>query len=61
MNEISPQFEEWLVQIRRDFHMHPETAYEEVRTTDRIHTILTELGLKVYRFEDMTGVVGLGG
>jgi len=39
--------------------MHPETAYEEVRTTDCIAAILTELGLEVHRFEDMTGVVGL--
>ena len=59
MNDISQQFQEWLVQTRRDFHMHPETAYEEVRTTDRIAAILTELGLEVRRFEDMTGVVGL--
>ncbi|HHE74343.1 MAG TPA: amidohydrolase, partial [Desulfobacteraceae bacterium] len=59
MNDISQQFQGWLVQIRRDFHMHPETAYEEVRTTDRIAAILTELGLEVRRFEDMTGVVGL--
>jgi hypothetical protein len=59
MNDISKQFQEWLVQIRRDFHMYPETAYEEVRTTDRIAAILVELGLEVRRFEDMTGVVGL--
>ncbi len=59
MSPISQQLQEWLVQIRRDFHMHPETAYEEVRTTDRIAEILTELGLEVRRFDDMTGVVGL--
>ena len=59
MNGINQKFQEWLIQIRRDFHMHPETAYEEVRTTDRIVAILTELGLEVHRFEDMTGVVGL--
>jgi amidohydrolase len=56
---ISQQFQEWLVQTRRDFHMHPETAYEEMRTTDRIAIELTEMGLEVRRFEDMTGVVGL--
>ena len=59
MNAISNHFQEWLVQIRRDFHMHPETAFKEVRTTDHIAAILTELGLEVRRFEDMTGVVGL--
>jgi len=59
MSVISKKLKEWLVRTRRDFHMHPETAYEEVRTTDRIAAILTELGLEVRRFEDMTGVVGL--
>lgn len=59
MSGITPQFQEWLIQVRRDFHMHPETAYEEVRTTDRIAAILSELGLEISRFEDMTGVVGL--
>ena len=59
MNTISRELQDWLVEIRRDFHMHPETAYEEVRTTDRIASILTGLGLDVQRFDDMTGVVGL--
>ncbi|MEN8244520.1 MAG: M20/M25/M40 family metallo-hydrolase [Thermodesulfobacteriota bacterium] len=41
--------------------MHPETAYEEVRTTERIASVLTGLGLDVQRFDDVTGVVGLLG
>ena len=59
MQKISEAFQQWLVDIRRDFHMHPETAYEEVRTTERIAAILTGLGLEVSRFDDMTGVTGL--
>ena len=38
--------------IRRDFHMHPETAFEEVRTTEKIAAVFTESGLEVRRFED---------
>lgn len=59
MNQIDDTMQDWLVQLRRDFHMHPETAYEEIRTTNRIAEILSELGLDVHRFDDITGVVGL--
>jgi len=61
VNVISSEFQEWLVETRRDFHMHPETAYEEVRTTERIAAVLTVLGLDVQCFDDVTGVVGLLG
>ncbi len=50
---------EWLVNLRRDFHMHPETLYNENRTTARIQQVLEDLGVETYTFQDMTGVVGL--
>ena len=56
---IDQAFKDWLKEVRRDFHMHPETMYEEHRTTDRIKALLQEMGVECYGFEDMTGVVGL--
>ena len=56
---VSKELRQWLQETRRDFHMHPETAYEEQRTTQRIAETLAGLGLEVRRFDDMTGVVGL--
>ena len=53
------KFFKWLVNVRRDFHMYPETAFEETRTSDKISDILESLGIQTCRFEDMTGVVGL--
>jgi amidohydrolase len=50
---------EWLVKVRREFHMHPETLFQEVQTTERIKAILSRMGIECYGFEDMTGVVGL--
>jgi hippurate hydrolase len=47
-----------LVSIRRDIHRHPETAYEEVRTSDLVASKLTEWGLAVHRGLGKTGVVG---
>lgn len=59
MFQSEPDFLNWLIQVRRDFHMCPETSFHEVQTTDKIVKILEELGLEVTRFSDMTGAVGL--
>jgi len=59
MTSTENKFREWLMEIRRDLHMHPETAFQEVWTTKRIKTILDDLGIESQCFEDMTGVVGL--
>ncbi len=42
---------------RRDLHAHPETAYEEFRTADRVAETLTGLGLEVTRGLGGTGLV----
>ena len=50
----------WLSQIRRDFHLHPEIGYQEVRTTSRIKDILGALGIPIQDLPGLdTGVVGL--
>ncbi|MCE0496212.1 M20 aminoacylase family protein [Vibrio salinus] len=56
---IKPYSEEHhqLVTWRRDLHAHPETAYEEFRTSDIIAEKLTALGLDVYRGLGKTGIV----
>ncbi|AJE48173.1 amidohydrolase [Celeribacter indicus] len=43
--------------IRRDLHAHPETAYEELRTSDIVAAFLEDLGLEVHRGLGGTGVV----
>ena len=44
---------------RRDFHQHPETAFEEVRTAGIIAERLEALGLGVRRGVGRTGVVAV--
>ena len=44
---------------RRDIHRHPETAFEEFRTSDIVAEKLSEWGLEVHRGLATTGVVGL--
>lgn len=48
-----------LVEIRRDLHAHPETAFEERRTADVVAARLAALGVEVHRGLAGTGVVGV--
>lgn len=50
-------FKEWLVDIRRDFHMHPELGMEEFRTMSQICKYLDEMGLSYKSGIANTGVV----
>src|SRR5215213_3766123 len=48
-----------LIARRRDFHQHPELAFEEVRTAGIVARELTELGLEVQAGVGKTGVVAM--
>lgn len=50
---------EQLVAWRRNFHQHPETAFEEVRTARFVADTLTALGFEVQTGVGKTGVVGI--
>lgn len=43
----------WLVEVRRDFHRHPELGFQEVRTSAKIREVLAGLGA---RFQELPGV-----
>jgi len=58
-NEQDQAFNEWLVAVRRDFHAHPELAFQEQRTTKRLIQLLEEIGVEAKGFKKHTGVVGL--
>lgn len=52
---LQPQLVTW----RRDFHMHPELGFEEVRTAGIVADHLRTLGLEVATGVGRTGVVAL--
>lgn len=54
VEEISPQLIEW----RRDFHRHPEIAYQEHRTSSVIRTFMESLGIPVTTYAE-TGLKGV--
>lgn len=47
-----------LVELRRDFHMHPELSFHEERTPEKVAAFLEELGIEVRRNVGGRGVVG---
>ncbi|MFO1135136.1 MAG: M20 aminoacylase family protein [Rhodoblastus sp.] len=53
-DDINSRMADW----RRDFHMHPETAFEEHRTAQAVADALTAMGIPVHRGLGGTGVVG---
>jgi amidohydrolase len=48
-----------MVQMRRDFHRHPELGFQETRTSGIVADRLSQLGLEVQQGVGQTGVVGL--
>lgn len=57
-NEVLCQeFEQQMIDWRRDIHAHPEIAYEEFRTANFVATKLKALGLEVTSGLGKTGVV----
>ena len=56
---MSAETLEALTAIRRDIHAHPETCYEEFRTSDIVAQKLESWGIAVTRGIGGTGVVGV--
>jgi len=60
LHELIPLAEfhrEWIVELRRTIHRHPEVMYEEVKTSQLVRDTLDELGVS-YR-ADMAGGTGV--
>jgi len=53
------EIEDWLIEVRRDFHKNPELGMEEYRTSERIIEYLEEMGIEYKRGVAKTGVVGI--
>ena len=58
LNSIAAMREE-MTEWRRDFHAHPELAFQEVRTSDIVADKLASWGIEVHRGMAKTGVVGV--
>lgn len=52
-------FHDELIAFRRDMHAHPEIAFQETRTSDRVAAQLEAWGIEVHRGLAKTGLVGV--
>jgi amidohydrolase len=53
------EMKDWLVEVRRTIHMHPELGFEEVETSRLVSEWLERFGLQVKKGMAKTGVTGL--
>lgn len=51
--EIQQQLSDW----RRDFHMHPELGFNEVRTSAKVAEVMEQFGYRIRRGVGRTGIV----
>lgn len=51
-------FSDWLMDVRRDLHMHPELSMQEIRTTQKIISILKALDIPARTLPESPGAVG---
>lgn len=57
MLEKAKELHQQMIDWRRDFHMHPELGFEEVRTSAKVAEIMKGLGYRVKTGVGKTGVV----
>lgn len=53
------QLKQQLIEWRHHLHAHPESAFEEVKTSDFIAERLEQMGIEVHRQIGKTGLVGV--
>ena len=52
------KYESYIIEKRRDFHMHPETGFQEFRTSKVIEAELHSMGFDLVTGVGVTGIVG---
>ncbi len=57
VKEISQKYKQYIIDMRREFHMHPEISMHEERTAARITEELTKMGIPCVSIAG-TGVIG---
>lgn len=56
---LAKEYEAYVIEQRRHFHMYPELSYHEVKTTEHIVRELKTMGVEVTTFGNCTGAVGV--
>ena len=56
--ELAENEKDYIIALRRDFHKHPETAFKEYRTAERIEAELDKFAISHERIGEI-GVIGV--
>ena len=59
MTKNTTELSQWVRDLRRDFHQHPEVSRQEIRTTRKICEVLESLNAKIITFDDYPGAIGI--
>ncbi len=59
MSSSQNELKQWVINLRNDFHKHPELSSVEKRTTRKICEVLKTLNVQFRTFDDLTGAIGL--
>ncbi|MBU0972693.1 MAG: amidohydrolase [Proteobacteria bacterium] len=59
MMQDDMSFSNWLIDLRRHFHIEPEISSQEKRTTEKICSVLREIGVQHSCFNESFGALGL--
>ena len=59
MSSRQNELKQWVINLRNDFHKHPELSSVEKRTTRKICEVLKTLNVQFRTFDDLTGAIGL--
>jgi len=57
--KLAQAIQDWLIEIRRDFHRYPELGMEEFRTSKKIEEYLKGMGIEYEKNVAKTGIVGI--
>ena len=61
IKERADQLQDWMIDIRHDFHMNPELGLKEFHTTDRICAELEKMGVEYRRFDPVGAMCDIHG
>ena len=59
LKKKTEEMRDWLIEIRRTIHMHPELGFEEVETSRLVAEWLERFGFRVRKGVATTGVIGV--
>jgi metal-dependent amidase/aminoacylase/carboxypeptidase family protein len=55
---LANQYKQYVIELRREFHKHPEPSLQEFRTAQRVKEELEKMGIPCFSVAG-TGVVGI--